>query len=245
MTDKASQQVSFLERWSRRKRGLEDERDDPVVDVTEDGIHARDASEASDLAETAAGEEQTPGQGEDAAPLKDFAEFDFEKLDYESDYTQFMGDDVSSAARHKALRKLWISNPVLANMDGLDDYCEDYTDAAVCVPKGMLKTAYQYGRGFLDDDEVAAWEALGREPEAVAEAASDEEAVAVSEDAEGNAEADSAEVAAAEATGAHEETADASSGAGAACGAAVKQEEAQMLAEFDEEKSSQQTKAKS
>lgn len=245
MTDKASQQVSFLERWSRRKRGLEDERDDPVVDVAEDGTHARDASEASDPAKTAAGEEQTPGQGEDAAPLKDFAEFDFEKLDYESDYTQFMGKDVTSDARHKALRKLWISNPVLANMDGLDDYCEDYTDAAVCVPKGMLKTAYQYGRGFLDDDEVAEWEALGREPEAVAEAASDEEAVAVSEDAEGNAEADSAEVAAAEATGAHEETADASSGAGAACGAAVKQEEAQMLAEFDEEKSSQQTKAKS
>ena len=77
-----------------------------------------------------------------------------------------MDKNVSSADRHKALRKLWVSNPVLANMDGLDDYCEDYTDAAVCLPKGLMKTAYQYGRGFLNDDEVAAWEALGADPKA-------------------------------------------------------------------------------
>ncbi len=248
MTDKASQQVSFLERWSRRKRGLEDDRAEAVVEAADEAPLARDPSDPSNAATAVAGEDQQPVSSEDAEPLKDFADFDFEKLDYESDYTQFMGNDVSSDARHKALRKLWVSNPVLANMDGLDDYCEDYTDAAVCVPKGMLKTAYQYGRGFLDDAEVAEWEALGREPEAVAEAASDEEAVAVAESAEGQAEADGAEVAAvdaAEVDAADHAAADASSGAGAACGAAVKQEDAQMLAEFDEENSSQPPEAKS
>jgi hypothetical protein len=38
----------------------------------------------------------------------------------------------------------------------------DYTDAAVAATGRVLTTAYKVGRGFLDDDEVAAWERLGR-----------------------------------------------------------------------------------
>jgi hypothetical protein len=42
---------------------------------------------------------------------------------------------------------LWRSDPVLANLDGLIDHGEDYTDAAM-VPD-TLKTAYQVGKGIL------------------------------------------------------------------------------------------------
>ena len=41
----------------------------------------------------------------------------------------------------------------------------DYTDAAVAVPAGTLKTAYRIGKGFLTDEEVAVWEKLGHPAE--------------------------------------------------------------------------------
>ncbi len=146
---------TFLARWSRRKRGLDEAEQ---ADSSAAAPTAADASPGEDGAPQGSAEATEGGEPQ----VRDFSDFDFESLDYESDYTQFMGKDVTSDARHKALRKLWVSNPVLANMDGLDDYCEDYTDAAVCLPKGVMKTAYQYGRGFLSDEEVAEWEALGR-----------------------------------------------------------------------------------
>ncbi len=49
--------------------------------------------------------------------------------------------------RRRALRKLWGLNPVLANLDGLVDYAEDYTDAATVVDN--LQTVYKIGKGML------------------------------------------------------------------------------------------------
>lgn len=201
---------SFLHRWSRRKRGLDDEPSAPLAEALAD----RDGGDAAPEG-AASGEEAT----EEPAVEKDFSDFDFDKLDYESDYKQFMDKDVSQEARNKALRKLWVSNPVLANMDGLDDYCEDYTDAAVCLPKGTMKTLYRYGRGFLDDDEVAEWEALGQETKEPAKSEA-EEPVEIAE--AGDSAAASAD-------------ADADTGPGAACAAAVRQDEAEMLAECEAE----------
>ena len=47
---------------------------------------------------------------------------------------------------------MWQSNPTLAVLDGLNDYDEDYTDAALAVE--VLQTAYKVGRGFLTDDDI-------------------------------------------------------------------------------------------
>src|SRR3546814_2526022 len=52
-----------------------------------------------------------------------------------------------------ALQRLWRLDPVFANLDGLLEYGEDYTDAATVVEN--LKTAYRVGRGFMTDEEVA------------------------------------------------------------------------------------------
>jgi len=81
----------------------------------------------------------------------DFDDVDFDALGYDSDYTRFMGEGVPEAIQRKALRKLWASNPVLANIDGLNDYDGDFTDAALAVD--VIKTAYKVGSGYLTEEE--------------------------------------------------------------------------------------------
>ena len=58
-----------------------------------------------------------------------------------------MARAVPERLRRRALRKLWLSNPALANLDNLVDYGEDYTDAALVIEN--LQTAYQVGKGML------------------------------------------------------------------------------------------------
>lgn len=158
-------QEGFLGRWSRLKQQA---RELPEVERAVPSPTGGDAERAATPvppADRDAITEQQPNSeaspGERKLTREDFADVDFEALDFQSDYGRFMQDGVPDDVRNQALRKLWASNPVLANIDGLDDYCEDYTDAAV-VPKGVLKTAYRVGRGFLSDTEVAEWEALGK-----------------------------------------------------------------------------------
>ena len=103
---------AFLERWSRLKsqNGAEE---DAGADV------AREA---------AAGVEEEPDIPED---LKDF---DAEALDAETaDFSRFVKDDVPQDIQRMALRKLWESDGALANLDGLNDYDEDFTPAGVAV----------------------------------------------------------------------------------------------------------------
>jgi hypothetical protein len=52
---------------------------------------------------------------------------DIETLDKDSDFTPFLADGVPEVVKKLALRKLWGSDPVLANLDGLNDYDEDFT----------------------------------------------------------------------------------------------------------------------
>lgn len=248
-----SSDESFLARWSRLKQRPAQPEEDrqgepPPNDAAGDAL-ARESIDDGRLSEAAAGDAEVceDGQSESAPAKRDFTEFNFDELDFDSDYRQFMKDDVPEDARNKALRRLWTSNPVLANMDGLDDYCEDYTDAAV-VPIGPLKTAYKIGRGFLSDSEVAEWEALGRPADEEvaladeADASSDGEAGGDAADGELPAE-EAAVVAAgeAEASAAQDERAlpgadpDAAGCPGAACAAAVKREEEEALAAYEAE----------
>ncbi len=172
----------FLDRWSRRKQQARDGQVDDAARaldgnaaVVTPAAHSQPgaAAAAEDKAtgKPASGESQ-PMPGED-----DFADVDFAALDATSDYKRFMGANVPDAIRQKALTRLWTSDPLFAGLDPHHDYHGDYTDAAVAVKEG-IKTAYQVGRGFLSDEEVAAWENLGKpvpdktpvSPEKVAEA---------------------------------------------------------------------------
>lgn len=70
------------------------------------------------------------------------------------DFSMFMRQAVPDRLRRRALRKLWLTNPVLANIDGLVEYGEDYTDAATVVEN--LQTAYQVGKGMTKHVEEMA-----------------------------------------------------------------------------------------
>ncbi len=130
----------FLSRWSRRKQAVRDGLADP---------QPQQAKEQPQLpAENAAPEPPAEDISADAAAFDDV---DFDALDYESDYTRFMAEDVPEMVRRRALRALWRSDPILANVDGLNDYDEDFTDAALVVEN--LASAYKPGRGYAAEDE--------------------------------------------------------------------------------------------
>ncbi|KJZ20453.1 DUF3306 domain-containing protein [Loktanella sp. S4079] len=63
------------------------------------------------------------------------------------DVKGFMAKAVPDHLRRKALRQLWKTNPVLANLDGLVDYGEDFTDSTRVVEH--IQTAYQVGKGMM------------------------------------------------------------------------------------------------
>ncbi len=89
---------------------------------------------------------------------------DPDTLQMGDDVTAFMSRMVPDRIRRRALRRLWRTNPTLANVDGLVDYGGDFTDAATVVEN--LQTAYQVGKGMLDH-------VLKMEAEAQAEAVDD------------------------------------------------------------------------
>src|SRR5690554_5346891 len=65
-----------------------------------------------------------------------------------TDITAFMRKEIPELLRRKALRALWRSNPVLAVLDGLNDYDEDYTNAALATK--TVNTLYKVGQGMFD-----------------------------------------------------------------------------------------------
>ncbi len=89
---------------------------------------------------------------------------DPDSLEQGDDFSVFLAKAVPERIRRRALRKLWLSNPVLANLDQLVDYGEDYTDKAMVI-EGM-QTAYQVGKGMLKHvEEMARQAALETEEE--------------------------------------------------------------------------------
>jgi putative acetyltransferase len=167
----------FLKRWSRRK-----------VEAREGPDKAEGAPESADGDVGVPGDVSLPAQGEGRPQDKrelteaDFADVDFDALDAKSDYARFLAKGVPEAIKQKALRKLWASDPVFSQIEPFQEYAGDFTDAAVAVPAGTLKTAYRVGKGFLSDEEVAAWEKLGHPEEATVAAAAPEAAVAIAEE---------------------------------------------------------------
>jgi Protein of unknown function (DUF3306) len=123
---------SYLSRWSQRKLAA---RRGDVVDEP-----------PAPAGEPAAVEPAEPVIEPEAPVLPSVDE-----LDFQSDYTAFLAKNVPEALRRAALRKLWTSDPVLANLDGLNDYDEDYqlVDTAITA----AQTAYKAGRGYLVEVE--------------------------------------------------------------------------------------------
>ena len=96
---------------------------------------------------------------------------DPDSMEMGDDFSVFMSKAVPDRIRRRALRTLWRSNPVLANVDMLVDYGEDFTDSAMVVEN--MQTAYQVGKGMLKHVQEMARQAEElanpKEPEALEE----------------------------------------------------------------------------
>ena len=115
----------------------------------------------------------------DAELLAQFGLPDPSTMNAGDDFKAFMAREVPARLRRLALRRMWRTNPVLACVDGLNDYDGDFTNAATDAPG--VKTAYQVGKGLTAHVEKLAREALGTD--------ADDPQVAV---ADGTAEAEEA-----------------------------------------------------
>jgi hypothetical protein len=119
--------------WSRRKAGVE----------TEEKI----ALQIKDAEETAALQAEQAEKTDEELLL----ELDLpnpEEMKMGDDFSAFMSKAVPDRLRRRALRRLWLANPALANLDGLLDYGEDFTDSATVIEN--LQTAYQVGKGMTE-----------------------------------------------------------------------------------------------
>jgi len=140
--------------WARRK-----------AKVAEEQLAEARAAEA---AEEAAREVEL-AEKSDEEILEDLGLPDPDTLEEGADFKAFMAKAVPDRIRRRALRRLWISNPALANLDGLLDYGEDFTDSAKVIEN--MQTAYQVGKGMLAHVEELARQAEAKE-QAEAEVAS-------------------------------------------------------------------------
>ena len=157
----ADREDRFLARWSRRKR--DPRRGRPAPDA-EPGGRDSDAVAAAPGEDTLPATETEPGVAEPGAAEPGAAAEelpDIDSLDKTSDFTVFLKEGVPEAIRRKALRRLWRLDPVLANLDGLNDYDEDFS--AVGMVTEHLKTIYKVGKGYLDEDEAPGDEVPGDE----------------------------------------------------------------------------------
>lgn len=140
--------------WSRRRAAVEAE---TAAEVTE-----RDAvAEAEATAELEA--------RADAEILTELNLADPDTLETPDAIRDFLTHTLPARLKARALRRLWRLNPVLANLDGLIEYGEDYTDSATVVEN--LQTAYQVGKGMMRHVEELARkaEALARVDDEVSE----------------------------------------------------------------------------
>ena len=137
---------SPLGRWSERKaKARSDE------ELSSEAV----AAEAPDSPDPPATRDETlPDQPDEPLP-------DIDSLDKDSDYSVFMGKNVPEHLKRLSLRKLWLSDPILANVDGLVDYGEDFTVSPLMGD--AVKTIYRVGKGLIDEAEELAEEEDGEE----------------------------------------------------------------------------------
>ncbi len=132
--------------WSRRKAAVQaeqkaEERAEEEVQLAEREAELAEQSDEDILEELGLPDPDTLSEGDD--------------------FTGFLAKTVPARIRQRALRKLWLTNPVLANVDGLVDYGEDFTDASMVI-EGM-QTTYQVGKGMLRHVEEMARQAEAEE----------------------------------------------------------------------------------
>ena len=121
--------------WSRRKEAAQAEEAERLARAEAETAKAEAAARAAEL-------EAMP----EAELLETLGLPDPDNVRSGENAAAFMAKAVPMALRNRALRSLWRSNPVLANLDGLNDYDGDFTGNG--LNGGVLKTSYEVGKGL-------------------------------------------------------------------------------------------------
>lgn len=129
----------------------------------------RDRERSAEEAARADQQRRALDEKPDAEALAELNLPDPDALGRGDDFSAFMAKTVPERLRRRALRRLWISDPVLANLDELVDYGEDFTDAATIVEN--LQTAYRVGKGMLEHVQAQAEAAEADAPPGAADGA--------------------------------------------------------------------------
>jgi Protein of unknown function (DUF3306) len=143
--------------WSRRRAAV---RAEAEADVKQAAAQAR-AEVRADVQASQAGKS-------DADILRELSLQDPDQMVAGDDFSAFLRDEVPQRLQRRALRALWRSNPVLACVDDLLDYGDDFK--AEGMGGVVIRTAYQIGKGMLahvDEMEKQATEASGEVSEEV------------------------------------------------------------------------------
>ena len=119
--------------WSRRKAAVRE-------------AEAKETGEAQ--AEAVAAGQAAIEEKTDEEILEQLGLPDPDRMKEGDDFSAFLAAAVPQRLRRRALRRLWAVNPALANLDGLIEYGEDYTDTATVIEN--LQTTYQVGKGMLE-----------------------------------------------------------------------------------------------
>lgn len=151
--------------WGRRRAAVQAEADAEALRAEE----ARLAAAHAELAKK-----------DDDTILHDMGLPDPEAMQAGDDFAAFMAKEVPAHLRNRALRTLWRSNPVLACVDGLNDYDDDFR--AAMLAGGPVETTYQVGKGMLSHiEEMARQDELAASDEGVVAAATEAELPMVDE----------------------------------------------------------------
>lgn len=144
----------FASRWSERRRR-----------VREDEAAAREVRSAEPDEER----EAMLARNREAAER-----VDLDTISETTDMSVFLREGVPDLLRRQAMRRLWRSSPVFANVDRLNDYDENFADPSRAM--ATFQSAWQAGRGYLFPEDEAAGD--GKADEALREDMQDGEAVA-------------------------------------------------------------------
>lgn len=158
-----SEDKTLLSRWSRRKLAARQGAPEASDGETAGTALPSCAGQQADNAELAAREAERKANREAAEAV------DLTKIDETTDFSVFMKDGVPDILRRKALSVLWRSNPLLANIDGLNDYDEDFARPDLIAKS--LKSAWEVGRGYLKESPG---ETAGKDEEKARDAVADE-----------------------------------------------------------------------
>ncbi len=133
----------FARRWSRLKRQCE--AGEPPAEETGDATAPQEAV----TADAPAVPVEDPRSDKDI--LAELGLPDPDTLGPGDDFTALLKAELPARLRRRVLRRLWLSDPALANLDELLEYGEDYSQAVT----GIVETVYQVGRGMLESAGAA------------------------------------------------------------------------------------------